>query len=864
MSTGISMSSVNKIKELANNGDYSLALDILEHQDLSKSLSPQFIRICGEVYYENGLYTEARATLVRAHSMAPAGNKIIYSLIKLYLSMGFRQLAEHYFEIYKFNQEKKDAGTYRIEYMIAKAYHKPVNELYSILVSANDMETSEVWDYEMLLLHAYIRNKSKFESAAAEFRARYRNSSRLSTLEDLISDKVDLESKVYVFPCEDKRDDAPDQEAAREQEKNILEEDDLKMHPKDAKIMIMVEDDTPVTSAMKFKQMWIRSKDKKEQKRELKLEESESSDKKDKKKSRGLWGIMSKKEEELVDQEMQEIQSEKVDKEKLLDEVVFDASGASGDVKISETEAEESTVSNDTDADAGQDMIKESTEQMQEDVATNYDQDNQDDSFVIEEEPEDVVMVDADFLSDTESESDTDDTLNLQNKEIEETFDPEFADEDTSFLAEDDYGNPDEILIKNESFDSDIYLAEELNESLEESAASEDGESLEESAASEDGESLEESAASEEGESLEESAASEDGESLEESATSEDGESLEESTVSEDDETLEENKFGNDSEELDDVDKKDQQENEEKSDIFDFDKAFESLEEFDIDEDKNENADFDIEVQADMLFDEDTPEPGVENTQEIVPHPEADIKDNDDISETESSLEDIDNISEAGSSLEDIDDISEIGSSLENFDDIFDVNDNEDVIDIDNLDDINDTDDTYEDNIQVNVISADDNESDEIKDALEEHQHEHTKRADFPVFKSSLFPDYNTEGAKMYDVKDNKIAHIETEERKISENLQKEEDLIGETDRLLARLGIKLETEFKSILDFGDTGEADEKDADYDDNIMFADHDVGNEESSADADSEDKTDNTENVKPERESKKKKRSFKLKG
>ena len=819
MSTGISMSSVNKIKELANNGDYSLALDILEHQDLSKSLSPQFIRICGEVYYENGLYTEARATLVRAHSMAPAGNKIIYSLIKLYLSMGFRQLAKHYFEIYKFNQEKKDAGTYRIEYMIAKAYHKPVNELYSILVSANDMETSEVWDYEMLLLHAYIRNKSKFESAAAEFRARYRNSSRLSTLEDLISDKVDLESKVYVFPCEDKRDDAPDQEAAREHEKNILEEDDLKMHPKDAKIMIMVEDDTPVTSAMKFKQMWIRSKDKKEQKRELRLEESESSDKKNKKKSRGLWGIMSKKEEELVDQEMQEIQSEKVDKEKLLDEVVFYTSGDSDDVKISETEAVESTVLNDAGADVDQNMIKESTEQMQEDVATNDNQDNQDDqddSFVIEEEPEDVVMVDADFLSNSESESDTDDTLDLQDKEIEETFDPEFADEDTSFLAEDDYVNSDEILIKNESFDSDIYLAEELNESSEGSATSEEGESLEESVASEEGESLEESTVSEEGETLEESAASEEGE------------------------TPEENKSGNDSEELDDVDKKDQQENEEKSGIFDFDKAFESLEEFDIDEDGN--ADFDIEVQADMLFDEDTPELGVENTQENVSHHEADIKDNDDI--------------------------SEIGSSLEDFDDIFDVNENEDVIDIDNLDDINDTDDTNEDNIQVTVISADDNESDEIKDVLDEHQRENTNRADFPVFKSSLFPDYNTEGAKMYDVKENKITHhIETEERKISENLQKEEDLIGETDRLLARLGIKLETEFKSILDFDDTDEADEKDvdnADHDDNIMFADRDVGNEESSTDADSEDKTDNTEKVKAERESKKKKKSFKLKG
>lgn len=30
--------------------------------------------------------------------------------------------------------------------MIAKAHRKPVNELYSILVSANDVETDEEWD----------------------------------------------------------------------------------------------------------------------------------------------------------------------------------------------------------------------------------------------------------------------------------------------------------------------------------------------------------------------------------------------------------------------------------------------------------------------------------------------------------------------------------------------------------------------------------------------------------------------------------------------------------------------------------------------------------------------------------------------
>lgn len=158
MGTGISMSSVNKIKELAESGDYSLALDILEHQDLTRSLSPQFIKICGEVYFENGRYAEARASLVKAHSMAPVGNKIIFSLIKVYLSMGYYSLADTYYDIYKFNQNEKDAGTYRIEYLIAKAQRKSYKELYSILISANEMETNAEWDFEMLMLYAALED----------------------------------------------------------------------------------------------------------------------------------------------------------------------------------------------------------------------------------------------------------------------------------------------------------------------------------------------------------------------------------------------------------------------------------------------------------------------------------------------------------------------------------------------------------------------------------------------------------------------------------------------------------------------------------------------------------------------------------
>lgn len=87
-----------------------------------------------------------------------------------------------------------------------------------------------------------------------------------------------------------------------------------------------------------------------------------------------------------------------------------------------------------------------------------------------------------------------------------------------------------------------------------------------------------------------------------------------------------------------------------------------------------------------------------------------------------------------------------------------------------------------------------------------ESEPEKPKNNGFPVFKSSLFPDYNTENAALYDLSAEKDinAEIEADEAKISESLKKEEDLIGETDRLLARLGIKFNTEFNSILNFDD------------------------------------------------------------
>lgn len=271
MATGISMSSVNKIKELAENGEYGLALDILENQDLSKSLSPQFIRVCGEVYYENHKYHEARAALVRAHSMAPAGNKIIFSLIQLYLTMGLRTLADKYYEVYKFNLEgREDAGEIRLEYLFAKADRKPVSELRAMLAAANDKEKAERWEYEHLLILAALKEQEKLKYEGEVFKATYKKSIYIDDVNELLAGTADPEKKLYCFPENETADDAAEDADTRKMEEKALEADDYRLNPTAPTITLMVENDEPVSGTMKIKQTLARNKAKREEKKEKK------------------------------------------------------------------------------------------------------------------------------------------------------------------------------------------------------------------------------------------------------------------------------------------------------------------------------------------------------------------------------------------------------------------------------------------------------------------------------------------------------------------------------------------------------------------------------------------------------------------
>lgn len=367
MATGISMSSVNKIKELAENGEYGLALDILENQDLSKSLSPQFIRVCGEVYYENHKYHEARAALVRAHSMAPAGNKIIFSLIQLYLTMGLRTLADKYYEVYKFNLEgREDAGEIRLEYLFAKADRKPVSELRAMLVAANDKEKAERWEYEHLLILAALKEQEKLKYEGEVFKATYKKSIYIDDVNELLAGTADPEKKLYCFPENETADDAAEDADTRKMEEKALEADDYRLNPTAPTITLMVENDEPVSGTMKIKQTLARNKAKREEKKEKKKlakaeaesnvqntegENSETASEKHEK--RGFFKRrMSKQEEEEIMEALAGIKESNDDNTTLLNKIM--------DEEVAQTE------NNEAGEDTGKTVEKPETPQITE------------------------------------------------------------------------------------------------------------------------------------------------------------------------------------------------------------------------------------------------------------------------------------------------------------------------------------------------------------------------------------------------------------------------------------------------------------------------------------------------------------------
>ena len=269
MGAGLSMASVNKIKELANSREYSLALELVEHQDLTKSLNPQFLRLCGEIYIKNDRDMDARRCLIMAHRLGPESKRVLYTFVELYLRMGYFQLAKTYYDMYMFDANAYDSRD--MEYVWNKHEHADDYKTLEPLIAGYAHNLDYDWSFELYLLYKKEEKQNEAATLAELYHASFKNSDNSQIILDIEAGKVKVDTYFDIYADTEAVDDDPDMEALRAEEQELLATDDLRMHPKEAEITIMYEDSyTPAGSEKKVQKM-LKKQEREEQRKEKKL-----------------------------------------------------------------------------------------------------------------------------------------------------------------------------------------------------------------------------------------------------------------------------------------------------------------------------------------------------------------------------------------------------------------------------------------------------------------------------------------------------------------------------------------------------------------------------------------------------------------
>ena len=292
MSSGLSMTSVNKIKELAAAHEYELAEGILDSQDLEKSYNPQFLRVCGEIYENVGRMREARYYYVKAHSMAPEATRIIYSLINYYLKVGYFELAERYFEEYIYYSNGDDRELKNIRYIMKKAKKPDLLELYDMIYPYYRDNMDIEWSYELLTLSRLL-DKEDIDVIANDYKATFKTSPYLSLIDSAKAEKLQAWDSFFIYAEEEAKDDKPEDEPARIIEKEQLRIDYLKMNPQEGEneavitSMVSGEEESGSIKSLNDVEKGLKSLIKKKFKKKEASEESDNESEEAKKEAEG-------------------------------------------------------------------------------------------------------------------------------------------------------------------------------------------------------------------------------------------------------------------------------------------------------------------------------------------------------------------------------------------------------------------------------------------------------------------------------------------------------------------------------------------------------------------------------------------------
>ena len=241
------MANVNKIKQMAERHEYNLAVDILDSQDLERSLNPQFLRSCAEIYENVGRLKEARQLYIKAHSMAPVANRIIFSIINFYLKRGFSSLAARYYEEYEANDTGLSGDFSEANYIMKKAVPVDLSVLHDMLYPRFRDQMDENWSFELFLVLCLMGKREEYMILGSDYLATFKEGLYNQAIQDILLGDEKAETYFYIYPKDEVPDKDPEEEDIRSREIEVLKADYLRRNPQNSEAYIteMYDDEKP-------------------------------------------------------------------------------------------------------------------------------------------------------------------------------------------------------------------------------------------------------------------------------------------------------------------------------------------------------------------------------------------------------------------------------------------------------------------------------------------------------------------------------------------------------------------------------------------------------------------------------------------
>lgn len=151
---------MEQIKKLARQKEYAAASKIADTIDFYRIKENKSLQLLADVYEASGKYNQAKEILIEAYSRTAFGRQLAYRLVRLCIKSKNISEAEDFYDDF-INAAPKDNSKYILQYELATAKAKSLEERIQILETYLSDDMDEKWAFELAKLYHKSGQKDK-------------------------------------------------------------------------------------------------------------------------------------------------------------------------------------------------------------------------------------------------------------------------------------------------------------------------------------------------------------------------------------------------------------------------------------------------------------------------------------------------------------------------------------------------------------------------------------------------------------------------------------------------------------------------------------------------------------------------------